>query len=109
MGGLQRATDPDDHHVLTAAIRAGASAIVTMNLKDFPSAILDKFGVCAIHLDEFILDLADLESPVLECVAKEQRASLSNPPFSAEQFMTIIRRQCLPSVADFLQERIDLI
>ncbi|MFO7641066.1 MAG: PIN domain-containing protein, partial [Candidatus Competibacteraceae bacterium] len=66
--------DPNDRHVLAAAIRAGAAAIITMNLKDFPDEALNEFEIFAQHPDDFILDLADLEPPILERVAKEQRA-----------------------------------
>ena len=34
--------DPNDRHVLAAAIRAGADVIVTSNLADFPAGILRK-------------------------------------------------------------------
>jgi hypothetical protein len=101
--------DPNDRHVLAAAIRVGATAIVTMNLKDFPNTILNEFEIFAQHPDDFILDLADLEPPILERVAKEQRAILCNPPVSAKEFVANIRRQGLPGVANFLEERIDLI
>ena len=104
-----RLPDPNDRHVLAAAIRAGAAAIITMNLKDFPNEVLAEFGIFAQHPDDFILDLADLEPPILERVAKEQRASLRRPPLSAEEFVGNIRRQGLPGVADFLEARIDLI
>ena len=101
--------DPNDRHVLAAAIRVGAAAIVTMNLKDFPNKVLSEFGVSAIHPDDFILDLADLEPPILEHAAREQRANLRNPPMSAEKFIGTIRQQGLPGVADFLENRADLI
>ena len=46
--------DPDDVHVLAAAIRCGASVIVTLNLKDFPAQVLGQFGIEAQHPDEFV-------------------------------------------------------
>ncbi len=52
--------DPDDRHVVAAAIRGHASAIVTDNLKDFPNAELGRWGLHAVDSDEFLLDLLDL-------------------------------------------------
>lgn len=101
--------DPDDRHVLAAAIRAGAQAIVTLNLKDFPQQTLDGFEIFARHPDDFVLDLADLESGVVIAVAKQQRAALRHPPFTPEAFVDCVRRQGLPGVAAFLEEERDLI
>ena len=37
--------DPDDRHVLAAAIRAGADIIVTFNLNEFPEKYLMPYGI----------------------------------------------------------------
>lgn len=101
--------DDNDRHVLAAAIRAGAQCIVTMNLKDFPPAALEPFDIFARHPDDFVLDLADLEPEVLLTAAKEQRASLKSPPYTAEEFIERLRRQNLPNVAAFLESWAHLI
>lgn len=101
--------DPDDRHVLATATRVGAQAIVTLNLKDFPARTLDGFGLFAKHPDDFILDLADLEPGVVIAVAKQQRAALAHPPFTAETFVDCLRRQGLVGVAAFLEDEGDLI
>ncbi|WP_432194461.1 PIN domain-containing protein [Streptomyces sp. bgisy027] len=43
--------DPDDRHVLAAAIRAKAQVVVTFNLKDFPTEALAPWDVEAVHPD----------------------------------------------------------
>ncbi|MCP5142689.1 MAG: PIN domain-containing protein [Chromatiales bacterium] len=101
--------DPDDRHVLAAAIRSGALAIVTRNLKDFPRDVLDEFDIFPIHPDDFVLDLADLDPTVVIRVAREQRAALRNPPKTAEEFLDILRRQELTGVVGFLRDNIELI
>jgi hypothetical protein len=55
--------DPNDHHVLAAAIRCKAEVIVTFNLKDFPVSTLEAFDIEPQHPDEFIIDLWDLDMP----------------------------------------------
>lgn len=37
--------DTDDRHVLAAAIRSNAQAIITFNLKDFPNDVLVQYGM----------------------------------------------------------------
>jgi hypothetical protein len=43
--------DPDDRHVLAAAIRCHASVILTFNERDFPADVLGSFGLEAQHPD----------------------------------------------------------
>jgi predicted nucleic acid-binding protein len=41
--------DEDDRHVLAAAIRSDAEVIITKNLKHFPRAILESYGIEPLH------------------------------------------------------------
>jgi hypothetical protein len=49
--------DPNDRHVLAAAIHAEAQVIVTRNLRDFPTGRLSAWGVEAQHPDDFLTGL----------------------------------------------------
>jgi predicted nucleic acid-binding protein len=101
--------DPNDRHVLAAAIKAGADAIVTTNLKDFPTEALSKYGIEAIHPDDFVYYQIDL-NPAVACGAiKKQRESLKNPPKAKEEFLAILQKQQLPQTVSALREFIELI
>jgi nucleoside-diphosphate-sugar epimerase len=80
--------DPDDRHVLAAAIRAGAEVIVTYNLTDFPAETLARFDIEAQHPDDFLVSLLDVAAAVVCAAVKRQRESLRNPPKSAEELLT---------------------
>jgi len=91
-----RLPDPNDRHVLAAAIRAGAQAIVTFNLRDFPRDHLAPFWVEAIHPDDFVVDLLDLAPGVVTNVVAEQAAALRNPPRTIAEMLDTLRDQGLP-------------
>jgi len=94
--------DVDDRHVLAAAIKCGASVIVTYNLKDFPGHILSRFEVEALHPDVFLSDIWDLDqAAVLEAVQK-QRALLKNPAYSPRQLLDTLLQQKLPETVKHL-------
>jgi PIN domain len=82
--------DPDDRHVLAAAIRAGAGVIVTFNLKDFTTEALVPYGLRAEHPDEFICRLLDHTPDLVSAAAKEQRASLKNPPKTVPEYLATL-------------------
>jgi hypothetical protein len=87
--------DPNDRHVLAAAIRCGASVIVTFNLKDFPAEALFRFGIEAQHPDEFVDNLMDLNMGAVLAAAQRQRAALKSPSLGADQFLEILLKQGL--------------
>lgn len=101
--------DPDDRHVLAAAVRTGASVIVTFNLDDFPREVLEPLGVEAQHPDEFITHLIDLNPGAVCTAAKRQRASLKNPPRTVEEFLDTLAQQRLPETVAYLREFSELI
>lgn len=49
--------DPDDRHVVEAALAGRAGVIVTANLRDFPPRLMAGLGLRAVHPDAFLLEL----------------------------------------------------
>ncbi len=79
--------DPDDRHVLAAAIKAKADLIVTFNLKDFPIDYLKNFNLKPIHPDDFAVQLISHNKKASENAFSEQVKRLRNPPLSREEIL----------------------
>lgn len=98
--------DPDDRHVLAAAICAGAQVIVTNNVKDFPSDLLAAFGIEAQTPDEFVLHLIDLAPGRVITVIDHQAAALKNPPMSVEDLLARLRTVGLPRSVALIRQQL---
>ena len=88
--------DPDDRHVLAAAIVAKADYIVTFNLKDFPPENLKRYNVEALHPDKFVSLLIEASASTVCAAAREHHLSHRNPALSAEDYLLQLERQELP-------------
>lgn len=88
--------DPNDRHVLAAAVHSGADAIVTFNLRDFPRGELDRYNIEALHPDEFIHHQFGLSAAAVITTARRCRERLQNPPSTAEDYLGTLAAQSLP-------------
>jgi predicted nucleic acid-binding protein len=95
--------DPDDRHVVAAAIKGRADLIVTHNLRDFPAAALEPWGIEAQHPDEFLTHQFYLSQPVFLQAVKTVRLRLKRPPKSVEDYLDILRVQGLLATVNAIE------
>lgn len=96
--------DSNDRHIVAAAVRCNAEVIVTANLRDFPPECMTEFDVEALHPDEFISDLFDLNHALALQAAAEQRANMKKPPKSVDEYLEALLRQGLPMTVKGLEK-----
>ena len=102
MGGLTL-PDPDDRHVLAAALASGAAVILTMNLHDFPASALAPHGVAAHHPDGFLCRLHGAAPGLLRASTRAAHANLSRSVPSWAAYLDVLVRQGLPRYAGCLR------
>ena len=94
--------DSDDRHVLAAAIHCGAGVIVTTNLRDFPTPLLEPHGVTAVHPDAFIVGLLVQGHGAALAAMRQLRSSFHNPPKTAADLLMTMNKQGLTASAHAL-------
>lgn len=95
--------DPDDRHVLAAAIRCQAGVIVTLNVRDFPDEVVSRYGISVLHPDAFLAHLFDLKPAVVCTAVREMRASLANPPKTVRELLDDLLKAGLPETVSLLE------
>ena len=108
IGGISL-PDPDDRHVVAAAVFSRAEVIVTCNLKDFPATSLQPLNVQAQHPDDFVLSLIDIDQNAVCEAARKQRANLKNPPKSVDQLLDGLEKTGLVKTVEFFRRRREFI
>lgn len=65
--------------------------IVTSNVRDFPRAVLDPFGIEVQAPDAFVSHVLDLGAETVAQVLLDQAGTLKSPPMSVWQLMDRLR------------------
>lgn len=101
--------DPNDRHVLAAAVKTEALAIITLNLKDFPANVLNEYGLEALHPDEFICRLMDSNLSAVLTTMNIHRTKLSKPPKTPQEYVLTLEKQGLTQTVGIIRNYQELI
>lgn len=82
--------DPKDRHVLAAAVRGGADAVLTFNLKDFPDEVAATHGIEVMHPDLFLGRLLGEHAGAMVDALERETAAFRSPPETVTQFLATL-------------------
>jgi predicted nucleic acid-binding protein len=97
--------DPDDRHVLAAAIKAGAQVIVTRNLKDFPKGKLAPWNIKAKSPDDFVNDQIGIDAQAIWACVQQIVDSRTKRPVTVEDVLGELERDGLVASVAALRMR----
>ena len=107
--GSLRLPDPDDRHVLAAAIVCGAQHIVTENLKHFPSEILEPLGIDAVSADTFLASTFELYPTEAVTALRTMRRAYYKEPMNSSEFLLDLIAYKLVKTASLAKAEIDFL
>jgi predicted nucleic acid-binding protein len=97
--------DPEDRHVLAAAIKAKAQVIVTSNIRDFPADVLRRWDIDPKTPDEFVRDQISLDRAAVFAAVQQIADSWVNPPGGIDDVLDRLERSGLAISAAELRNR----
>ncbi len=90
--------DPDDVHVLAAAIAASADAICTFNARDFPKAALAAEGVVRLDPDQLLAHFRSDDADAVRAVVMGVHATAERLSGEAWPLRGLLKRARLPKL-----------
>lgn len=106
IGSARNLPDPDDRHVVAAAMKARASLIVTDNIKHFPRAVLNSLDLEAKSADAFIADTLDLDTGRAVSALRRMRERFKRPEKTAELLLLDMEAAGLTQTVDLLRDHV---
>jgi len=101
--------DPNDEHVLAAAIVGKVDRLVTFNLKDFPLSTRSLYGIELTHPDDFLMELvANNPDRFLEATAKWY-SGYKRPALNIHDISQAMGQLGCPRFAEYLLVESDLL
>ena len=94
--------DPDDRHVLAAAIAGRAEVLMTLNRADFPTRTLARHGILLREPDGFLTEL-DAEGLDLAAVAAAVQARAERASGRPQPLRALLKRTGLPRLGKALE------
>jgi predicted nucleic acid-binding protein len=95
--------DPDDAHVIAAALKTQAAVIVSENLKDFPKAILDPLNLEVRSADIFLADTIALDHGRAVAAIRRMRQRFKAPALTADELLNKMDADGLVETVDVLK------
>jgi predicted nucleic acid-binding protein len=93
--------DPDDRHVLAAAISGDAEVLMTLNRRDFPTRTLGRHGIILREPDGFLAEL-NADGVGLASVAAAVQARAEAASGRRQPIRPLLRRAGLPRLGKAL-------
>ena len=87
--------NPNDRHVVAAAIRSKADVIVTYNLRDFPKSTERQYNIEIQHPDTFLSNVYDLHPEKAKEAFNKMVIRLRNPPKSPAEVLETLSKSDL--------------
>jgi hypothetical protein len=97
--------DPNDRHVVAAAITCGAEFIITMNTRDFPDNAIAPFMMKAVHPDAFVLEAIEQQPDAILRIISEQASALRKPAMTVHELLDILQTCGLACSSKQLRKR----